>query len=100
MVIIAGTVSIKPEFREAAIAAMLEVVNATHPEAGCIAYDFWNDLGDANRFHIYEEWDKQASLDAHMKQAHTQKFLSLIPSYVAGPMNVNRYEVEAGGSLL
>lgn len=100
MVIIAGTLKIKLEVRDAAISAMLAVVTATKPEAGCIVYDFWNDLGDANRFHIYEEWDKQESLDAHMKQEHTQKFLSLIPAYIDGAMSVNRYEAESGGSLL
>ena len=100
MVIVAGSVEIKPERREEAVEAMLRVVRATKPESGCIAYDFYTDLADPNRFHVYEEWESDAALSAHLQQAHTQEFLGGIGELVASPPIVNKYEVATGGSLL
>jgi quinol monooxygenase YgiN len=100
MVIVAGRVAIQPERRADAVEAMHKVVAATKPEPGCIAYDFYVDIADPNMFHVYEEWESDAALSAHLQQAHTQEFLGGIGDLVASPPVVNKYEVASGGSLL
>ena len=100
MVIVAGRVAIKPEQREAAITSMQQVVAATKPEAGCIAYDFYEDVSEPNTFHVYEEWESDAHLSAHLQQAHTQTFLGGLGELVIAPPDVKKYEVASGGPLL
>ena len=66
MIVVQGDFTIKPGKRDEAIAAMTKVAKATQQEAGCIRYNFYADLEDPNRFIVYEEWESQAHLDAHL----------------------------------
>lgn len=99
MIVIAGTIPINPEHREAAIQAALNMAEATKQEAGCIAYQFYADLADPNTFLIFEEWESEAALQAHFQAPHMVEFQKQIPQYVAGPLNLKRYEVSEAKSL-
>lgn len=78
MIVVQGDFVTKADKRDAAIAAMIEVAHATQQEAGCIRYNFYADLEDPNKFIVYEEWQSQAHLDAHLSAdnppAHMVKF--------------------------
>ena len=100
MIIVAGTVAIKPENRDEAANVALKMVAATKVEVGCIAYDFWSDLGDPNRFHVYEEWETQDALEAHFKTSHMAEFMEALPSLIAGSPDIKRYEVSSVAQLL
>ena len=99
MIIVAGYVFIKPDRREQAAQVALKMTAATKLEAGCIAYDFYADLADANRFHVYEEWDTNEALQAHLKTPHMAEFMQALPDLIASPAVINRYE-SAGSSRL
>lgn len=99
-VIVAGTVPVNPEQREVAVNAVLKCMAETKKEAGCLAYEFTVDLLDPNLFHLYELWDEDASLDAHMKLAHTVELLALMPSFLGGQPNIGRFSVSDGAALL
>ncbi len=66
MIVVQGDFTIKAGKRDAAIAAMVKVQTATQQEAGCIRYNFYADLEDSNKFIVYEEWESQAHLNAHL----------------------------------
>ena len=53
---------------------IVEKTNANDP--GCIKYELYRDNSDPTHFAMIEEWEDQASLDAHMKAPH---FLKIIP---------------------
>ncbi len=55
---------------EAAKAALLEVVEPTRKEVGCIQYDFHQDLNNPDLFYAYEQWETIAHLQAHGKSEH------------------------------
>lgn len=93
MLVIAGTISIDPEKCEAATAAALEMMEATHREDGCISYTFSRELADPGGFRIFEEWQSQEALDAHMKTPHMAKFQGLMGGFGVRGMKVQRYEV-------
>ncbi len=99
-VIVAGTVPINPEMRDVAVSAIRKCVAETKKEAGCRAYEFTVDLNDANLFHLYELWDDDASLEAHMKLAHTVELLATMPTFLGGQPNIGKYFVSDSGSLL
>lgn len=100
MVIVAGTVLLKEEARDAALAAMDIVVTATRPEKGCLSYGFYADLKNPLSFQLYELWESQADLDAHMQQKHTQDFLAEVPAYLDGAPAIKLFQVAGGEGLL
>jgi quinol monooxygenase YgiN len=95
MLIIAGTVKVKPETRADAQAAALKMARATASEAGCTSYRFYADLEDPNTFLIFEQWESEAALLAHFQTPHMAEFNSVIPRFLAAPPSINRYDVAA-----
>jgi quinol monooxygenase YgiN len=93
MLVIAGTISIDPEKREAAIGAAVEMMEETRKEAGCISYTFSADLSEPGDFRIFEEWESQEALDAHFKAPHMARFQGAMGGFGVRGMKVQRYEI-------
>ena len=74
MIIVAGTVRIDVQHREGAIAAMSAMMAETRKEEGCISYTFSPDMHDEALFHLFEEWESQAHLQAHFEAPHMAEF--------------------------
>lgn len=71
MLIVAGHFDIDPSDRDAFIAGRVESMTATRSEGGCLEYVMSADPVDPTRVVLFERWDDQASLDAHMKALAT-----------------------------
>lgn len=99
MIVVAGSVPVRPDRREQAVAAVLEVAEKTRSEAGCISYRFSSDLADANLFLIFEEWETDEALRAHFETEHLKAFRQLMPGLVAGAPKIRRYVVSSVGPL-
>ena len=99
MLVIAGTLHIDPEKRDSAIAAAVEMMDATRREAGCAAYTFSADVQDPGAFHLFEQWESQAALDAHFASPHMAKFQGLVGGFGVRGMKVQRYEIASVGPL-
>ena len=95
MIVIAGSVTIRPDRREEAVRAALAMARATQAEAGCVAYRFAADLVDPNTFLIFEEWESEDALARHFESAHMRVFREQIPALVGGPPSIQRYTVAA-----
>jgi (4S)-4-hydroxy-5-phosphonooxypentane-2,3-dione isomerase len=54
--------------------AITENARASREEPGCRQFDVCRDPADASRFVLYELYDDQAAIDAHMRTPH---FLSM-----------------------
>lgn len=74
MIIVAGTVRIEAEHRDAAMIAMSNMMTETRKEDGCVSYTFSPDMHDATLFHLFEEWESQAHLEAHFQAPHMAEF--------------------------
>lgn len=72
---------VKPEHADAAKALLLELAAASREEAGCLAYELFQQLNAPHIFHTVEQWRAQADADAHMKTPHVGKAIA-----AAGPM--------------
>lgn len=53
-----------------------QLVRDTHTEAGCFEYTLHRSLDNANHFWMYEVWQSQAALDAHMASPHFNAFVT------------------------
>ncbi len=66
MIIVGGTFEVAPGQRDAFIAGRLELMAASRAEAGCLDYSFSADPIEAGRVILFERWETQAHLDAHL----------------------------------
>ena len=66
MVIVGGTFEVEPELREEFLASRHELMRRSRAEKGCIEYTFSADPLDPGRVVLFERWDSQEDLDAHL----------------------------------
>jgi quinol monooxygenase YgiN len=99
VIVIAGSVRIRPEARERAVAAALAMAAATRQEAGCRAYRFSADLADPTCFYVHEEWETAEALAAHFQTPHMAAFRAVLPDLLAAPPALLRFEVTAATTM-
>lgn len=99
MIVIAGTVAVKPDRMADAVRAATEVAAASLTEQGCRAYRFSINIDDPNQIHLFEEWADQSSLDLHFTTPHFAQFNSLVADVLAGVPTFTRYEASSSGPL-
>lgn len=71
-----GLIAETDENRKKAIALATELVELSLNDDGCIDYDLLGSLTNTDRLVIYETWQDEASLNAHMASDH---FRRLVP---------------------
>ena len=74
MLLVAGTLTVNPEAHAPFLAAAAAVVAPTLAEDGCLQYGFWADPERPGRFLVFECWESEAHLDAHLKTPHLRAF--------------------------
>jgi quinol monooxygenase YgiN len=99
MIVIAGRIIVDGAKRAQAIAAAVEMMEATRKEDGCISYTFSADLVDADCFRIFEEWESPEALAAHFERPHMARFQAIIPTLGVREMAIQRYEVSSVGPV-
>lgn len=99
MIVIAGTIPIKPEHREEAQQLAVWMAKETCKEAGCVTYRFYADLADPNTFFIFEEWESDEALSRHFQTEHMKKFQQQAAKLLAGKVAAKKYTIEAASSL-
>lgn len=92
MIIIAGTIDLDPATRDAAIAAAQDMMAASANEAGCVSYVFSADFADPGRFHLFEEWDNDEALEAHVVAPHMAIWREQIAGLGVTSRDINRYD--------
>ena len=66
MVIVAGVFTMDPGQREAYMASRMNLMRVSRAEKGCIEYTFAADPLDPGRVVLFEKWESQEDLDAHL----------------------------------
>jgi quinol monooxygenase YgiN len=56
-------------------AALFRLVAPTRKEPGCLTFDLHQSPDGPGRFLLYENWDGQEALDAHLQSPHIKAFL-------------------------
>ena len=66
MIIVGGTFEVEPDQREEFIASRHDLMRASRSEAGCLEYTFSADPIEPHRVLLFERWESQSDLDAHL----------------------------------
>jgi quinol monooxygenase YgiN len=93
MIIIAGTLRVKPESVEQALAVFRTMAEHSRAEKGCLAYRFFSDPQDPALFFIFEQWLDESALQAHGWSPHMAEFRRQRAPLVAGEVDIKRYDV-------
>ena len=92
MIIVHARIEIKNGKIQEFAAALDKCVVNTRKEAGNHSYTPYTDLADPHKFIIVEEWESQASLDAHMQTPHFKQLIEELDNLAAAPADIKVFE--------
>ena len=99
MIVVAGSITLRPERLAEAYERAASVAEVTRGEAGCVSYTFFRHLERDDAFFVFEEWESRDQLDAHLAAEHTRAFSAFLGEAMAAPPKLRIYEVERAGTL-
>jgi quinol monooxygenase YgiN len=73
-------------------AILLDVVEPTRREPGCIGYALLQNRTDPADFTFVEEWASDAAIDAHLASAHVTRALAELTGLLSVPPDIRRYK--------
>ena len=82
MLIILGSLTMRPELVEEVKPILANIRAATLMEAGCIGYDGHIALDNPAKFVFIERWETEAAFQAHLQQPHVQAWRDVAPKYL------------------
>ncbi|CAN5594184.1 putative quinol monooxygenase [soil metagenome] len=97
MIVVIGRVSCEADKRDALVAHLERMQEASRAEEGCIRYGFFAAVEDPLSFVAVEEWADRAALDRHFEQPHLTEFAAGLGELVSGAPEVAIHEI-AGSS--
>ena len=81
----------KPGKEEDLRRAVLDLMEPTRREDGCVQYDLHVHTDNPGRFVFYENWTSRDHLDRHGASAHIKAFREKIADLVSEPPSVETY---------
>lgn len=100
MIVLNATIPVDPDNRDAAIEAATTLAQASREEDGVIDYRVTADLEDENVVRIFEQYEDQDAVDAHMVSDHYKTFEGQVPEFVGGPVELYQFEVSEKTQLM
>ena len=93
MILIAGTVDVDPEQRDAALQAGRPHMEATRAQKGCIDYVWSADSLVPGRIYVYERWESQTDLQLHFEGPHYRAMRETIANFGLRGADVLKYRI-------
>ncbi|KGF71863.1 antibiotic biosynthesis monooxygenase [Neosynechococcus sphagnicola sy1] len=82
--------------KEAALqAVLLELIQPTRQESGCLAYELWQSPANPTQFVFVEAWASEAALNAHLISAHVEQAFLASADFLASPPEIYQYQLLA-----
>lgn len=70
---------------------LLDLVEPSRQEPGCINYDLHRSESDPDSWCVYENWRSADDLAAHFTLPHMQAFITRVPELVEGELDLRRF---------
>jgi quinol monooxygenase YgiN len=86
-------VTSQPDKVEELKSILLNLIEPTRREKGCLSYQLLQDKTDAAEFVFIEEWAGDLAENAHMTTSHVQDTLSKAESLLAKAPDISRYVI-------
>jgi quinol monooxygenase YgiN len=95
MIVITGSVQLRPEHIDAAIALGIEHSRRSRAEPGCIAHNCHIDAEDPSRIVFVEEWADIAAVKQHFDVPESGEFVRAMAAMAVAAPKMKLYEVRA-----
>ncbi len=95
MIIVTGSVTVRPDAIDEAIEHSLEHVRRSRTEPGCLLHSVHRDVEDPNRLVFLEHWVDRSSLDAHFAVPASGEFVGALSAMATMPPDLRIFEVVA-----
>ena len=99
MIIIAGTITFDPAKRDALETGFGAMQAETLQEAGCHAYEIYNSRSDDGTVLVFEKWDSEEALGAHMVSPHMAAFGAVMGTIGIKGIDIKKYSGATEGPL-
>ncbi|MFN0096416.1 MAG: putative quinol monooxygenase [Dehalococcoidia bacterium] len=93
MIIIAGTVEIDPEKREAALAAGRDMEAAARKQPGCLDYVWTVDGLSPSTMYVFERWESEDALRSHFAGPNYNGMRAVLGSFGLRGASVLKYRI-------
>ena len=100
MIVVTGTIVLDQAKAGAARDALLTMMEASNAEDGCRSYRFMADLTDPGTFHVVEQWESDAAIDAHFASPHMADLLAKTADMGVTSTEIWRHDVSASSRLM
>lgn len=95
MILVTGSVNLKPETRAEAFKIGCEHSQRSRGEAGCFGHNCMVDAEDENRMCFHEVWRDMAALQTHFRVPASGEFVKQVSALAAEPPKIEIFEAEA-----
>ena len=93
-VVISGEVDLAPADRDRALTAARDLILMALAEPGCVHYAWTADLSVPGRINVFEEWDSQEELAAHLAGPAYQGMLAHLGGFGIQNAVTRKYRVD------
>lgn len=92
MIIVTGTVKVREDALERALAVSLEHVRRSRTEHGCLTHSVHRDVEDPLTLVFFEQWADRDALDAHFKVSASNDFVAALRTLSTERPSMHIYE--------
>jgi quinol monooxygenase YgiN len=82
-----------PDKVDEARAILLELIEPTRKEPGCITYELLQNKSDATDFTFVEEWENESALDSHAVSNHIKDVTIKLRGVINKTPDIRRYSL-------
>ncbi len=94
IIIVAGRVEVDPQQRDAVLASGAELMRQTRTQQGCLDYVWSADPTEPRRIYVFERWESQADLAAHLAGDYYQQMRNHIGSAGLESAEALKYRID------
>lgn len=98
-IVVIGQFRLPPERMGEARPIMRKVMEASRAEAGCIEYNYAEDVLDPGLIRVSERWDSQAHLEAHFRTPHMAVWVKERAALGLTDRTITMFVADAGTAL-
>jgi quinol monooxygenase YgiN len=93
LIVLAGRFAGNPDKRDELLALAASMFEPSRSEAGCVSYNFYEEIGKPGSYLFFERWKNKAAIDAHFATPDFARFMEAFPGLVEGPLDIKLFAV-------
>lgn len=98
-IIVSGTVDFSPADAAGVLADSIDLLRDTRRQAGCLDYVWSADPATPGRLYVYERWDSEAALAAHLAGRCYTDMATLLHGRGILAVDVQKHRIDRSGPV-